>query len=178
MEVQAWLAFNFLGSTFRRFTEALVYICIQCQKMLPICVISTPCSKPGMHWGQFWLFVVDGTVCRLQESWTLASAVALWLPVFAQSLPMGKFAESCLWSVPAAARLLLQMLEWPGGRARHTWQCGSCSPRPSSKTYQCRDGLPLSHQPNPATEKTAGKTPIDLNEMRIRPSETSFQFIS
>lgn len=40
------------------------------------------------------------------------------------------------------------------------------------------DGLPLSHQPNPATEETAGKTPIYLNEMRIRPSETSFQFIS
>ena len=38
--------------------------------------------------------------------------------------------------------------------------------------------LPLSYEPNPATEKTAGKTPIDLNEIRIRPSETSFQFIS
>lgn len=109
----------------------------------------------------------------------LASAVVLpwgWLCLPKVSL-WGGLLESCLWRVPAAARLLLQVLEGPGWDARHIWQHPAAHQGPHSKPTNVMDGFPLSHQPNPATEKTAGKTPIDLSEMRIRPSETSFQFI-
>lgn len=45
---------------------------------------------------------------------------------------------------------------------------------PGPNPVHVMERLPLSRELNPAT----GKTPIDLNEIRIRPSETSSQFIS
>lgn len=118
---------------------------------------------------------MDGAVCRLHERWIFGfNCPAMFLAVFAQCLPMGRFAAV----LPAAARLLLQMLGRSRGMPGTSGKVAAAHQGPHPKPANVMDGLPLSHQPNPATERTAGKTPIDCNEMRIRPSETSFQFIS
>lgn len=103
----------------------------------------------------------------------------MWLAVFAQSLPVGKFAGAlpvecacCSQAAPADVGVA-----WVGCQA-HLANVAAAHQGLYPKPTNVVDGLPLSHQPNPATEETAGKTPIYLNEMRIRPSETSFQFIS
>lgn len=109
----------------------------------------------------------------------LASAAVLpfgWLQPVPAS-PWGSW-EVCCRCACGACR------PQPGWCCR-CWSCLGTAGRvatahrgPGPKPTRVTERISLSREPNPATEKTAGKTPIGLNEIRIRPSATSFQFIS
>lgn len=122
-----------------------------------------------------------GAWCCLQapgEVELLASALVppCGLAVLAQSVPVGRSPACgvCLLQPGCSCRCWSGLAAMPGTSGN----VAAAHQGPHPKPANVGDRFPLSHQPNPATEKTAGKTPIDLNEMRIRPSETSSQFIS
>lgn len=93
-----------------------------------------------------------------------AFAVTIWPNL--TSCQVGSLLELGLQSVCCGSCRCLSCLVWRQGTPG--------SPKATDTVGRC----PLSHKPNPAARKTAGKTPIDLNAIRIRQPETSFQFIS
>lgn len=119
-----------------------------------------------------------------RERWSFgfSSSPAAWPPVTLWTSShlgaVGRLLQSRLQSICITARLVLQMFELPGVEAGTAGHVATAHQGPGPNPTDGMDRLLLSHKPNPATEKTAGKTPIDLNEIRIRPSETSFQFIN
>lgn len=142
--------------------------------MLPLCVVSAPHPNQECTEGRFgcsWWMVLSAGFMR---GGFLASAV---LPCFWLCLPnvcpWGGLLQSSLLQPGCSCRCWRSVKGCQAHLAR--WQLLTKAPIQNLPMLWV---FPLSHQPNPATERTAGKTPIDCNEMRIRPSETSFQFIS
>lgn len=147
-------------------------ICVESHKMLPLCVISVPRPAQGCSQRSSgclrWMVLPAGS-----RRAGLGLSAAVLAGCVCPKPPRG-----VCWS-PAWRVYLLQPCRCCSGLGAcqahlDTWQLLTKAAIQNLPL----DGIPLSHQPSPATEKTAGKTPFDLNEMRIRPSETSFQFIS
>lgn len=132
----------------------------QCQMVLPLCALqlltlSRDAPRAGLAGSGAW--------CCLQAP----QGLGFWLQLLSCCVagcagPKSPRGEVCC--SPTCGACLLQ----PGCSCRcwrgfggHQAHLAAAHQGLHPKPTNVMDGLPLSHQPNPATEKTAGKTPID-----------------